>query len=220
MTPRAPRRSLAALLSVCSVVSLGCGSNGGDAPTPPPAPAPAVPAPTAPAPTAPAPTAPAAPTADPSAAPAPTDAVTPEPPPEAPAVAAPAPTGPPQLVLVHSHELLRSEERVVDYVLRELKRDDPTIERVDAGERSAGLDAWLAETQPDLRAAMPLGQARGSARYVIVVRFAPPEDNRAQGISGYGVIAGDPAQERLWARGDLAESLRGLISLLTDGGHP
>lgn len=149
---------------------------------------------------------------------------TPEPSPEpspAPVEEPPPATGAPQLVVLHSHELLRSEERQIEGLLSSLRRASVTLERTPAGDRAPALEAWLAELDPAVRAQMALGQARGNARAVLVLRIAPPVDQRAQGVMGFGVIAGEPPRERLWAQGDLpAEARAGLSAFLADGGQP
>jgi hypothetical protein len=130
-------------------------------------------------------------------------------------------TGPAQLVLLHTHELLRSEERQVEQLLSALKRADVTLERVAAGDRRAALEAWLDASDPAVRAQMALGVARGGARAVLVLRFAAPVENRAQGVDGFGVIAGEPPQERLWAQGDLPAAARPeMDAFLQAGGAP
>jgi len=152
-------------------------------------------------------------------APTPTPAPTPVPPPlpESPALA----EGPAQLVLLHSHELLRSEERYVEQLLGALRRSSVTLERTPAGDRAATLEGWLGETDPARRGQLALGPARGSARALLVLRLAAPVERRAQGVAAFGVIAGEPARERLWAQGDLpADAHAALAALLSEGAQP
>ncbi len=153
---------------------------------------------------------PVPPTPEPSPAPVP-----------APVEELPPATGAPQLVLLHTHELLRSEERQIEALLSTLRRASVTLERVPAGDRAAALDAWLGEADPAVRAQMALGQARGNARAVLVLRVAAPVEQRARGVAAFGVIGGEPARERLWAQGDLPPEARaGLAAFLADGGQP
>lgn len=147
----------------------------------------------------------------------PTSAPVPSPLPEA---SVPA-TGPGQLVLLHTHELLRSEERYVEQLLGALRRASVTLERTPVGDRAATLESWLTETDPARRAQLALGPARGSARALLVLRLSAPVDRRAQGVTAFGVIAGEPARERLWAQGDLPASSHALLAaLLVDGAQP
>lgn len=176
---------------------MGCGGPS-DQPSPTPAAAPMIPAA---APTAASPTPLASAAAQPAAdAVAPTPTGEPAEPPTEPAPVA-ASTGPAQLVLVHGHELLRSERRFVDDVMDACRRAGVSLEVQPAGDRSDALMAWMSELQPEVRSQMPLHLARGAARAVVVLWIPPPIDGRAQGIAGWGVIAGDPARERLWVRG-------------------
>jgi hypothetical protein len=130
-------------------------------------------------------------------------------------------TGPAQLVLLHTHELLRSEERYVEQLLSALRRASITLERTPVGDRAAMLEGWLTETDPARRAQLALGPARGSARGLLVLRISAPVDRRAQGVTAFGVIAGEPARERLWAQGDLpADAHAALAALLGEGSQP
>jgi hypothetical protein len=129
--------------------------------------------------------------------------------------------GPAQLVLLHTHELLRSEERYVEQLLGALRRSSVTLERTPVGDRAATLEAWLSETDPARRAQLALGPARGSARALLVLRVSAPVDRRAQGVTAFGVIAGEPARERLWAQGDLpTDAHAALAALLSEGAQP
>ena len=77
------------------------------------------------------------------------------------------------------------------------------------------------ETDPARRAQLALGPARGSARALLVLRISAPVDRRAQGVTAFGVIAGEPARERLWAQGDLpADAHAALAALLGEGSQP
>lgn len=150
-------------------------------------------------------------------APTPTPAPVPAPLPERPVSA----TGPAQLVLLHTHELLRSEERYVEQLLGALRRASVSLERTPVGDRAATLEGWLTETDPARRAQVALGPARGSARALLVLRISAPVDRRAQGVTAFGVIAGEPARERLWAQGDLPpDAHAGLAALLGEGAQP
>jgi hypothetical protein len=55
----------------------------------------------------------------------------------------------------------------------------------------------------------------------LVLRISAPVDRRAQGVTAFGVIAGEPARERLWAQGDLpADAHAALAALLGEGSQP
>lgn len=93
------------------------------------------------------------------------------------------------MVLVHDHELLRSEERALQRMLTDAERAGFALEQQHAtGERRELIEAWLEEADPKRRAAMPLGEILRGAPAAVVLRYTTPERSIALGWAGGGVV--------------------------------
>ena len=216
------------LLALLVVLTAGCGDTESPAPAAPNSAAPA-PVPTT-AVNAPAEAPPPPPGVEVEDKPAPTPAPeaeaapTPEPQPvevtalEGPALPA---DGLLRVVVVAEHTLLRSEDRLVDGLLRALRRGSLRVERVDGGDQSPALTAWLSTTARTERQAA-LGQVvppthplADGANALLLLSVPPPVEQRSQGIARFAVLAGTPLREVVFGDGALsAKSATALSALL------
>ncbi|MCB9550029.1 MAG: hypothetical protein H6706_29825 [Myxococcales bacterium] len=116
--------------------------------------------------------------------------------------APPAAKAPMAVLAVAEAPLLRSEQRGLDRLgkqLGALKR--PVTVGVAEGARADQLRAWLDATDPAARAKLPVAEALGTDGLVLAIRYAPAPDKLAKRPLGFVVLQATAPHEVFWAQG-------------------
>lgn len=112
----------------------------------------------------------------------------------------------PAIIMLHTHELLGSEQRKTKKVQRALaKRGAEVVVESATGAAQEVLSAWFSTLVPGERADLPIEQVLLGRPAALLIRWRSPEGRVGQGVAGVGVVRA--GREVLWGfNGDWVEA--------------